>query len=348
LAIFEALGEACYYAFSPGSEIELGDEVRNEVLELAAGYIIETDGSKAKQGAEVIRKLLELGGLDAAGAQKYLELVAGRYEQARDEEGPLRGELLGVMAMLCGRGSYYREASAKLFEKAYVEGLGVKEDSSVREAAVVGLINIDGAKALRVFKEQGLADDESGAVREAVIKLAGRLGKEEDIEWLAAKVASNGEGQSLRPGSGQLAQEAISAILERQKAAVVTEWAEQLAWDGAGTEQVRSLFEIAEKKAEVEKASEVLRVAREALVKIYLEGNDAKQVGRVIAARLSEQDLGAEDALAGQINAYLSSEEVDPAAKETLVGVLEGIETGEEAGERPKWAEQVKIWQQKM
>jgi hypothetical protein len=332
LAIFEALGEACYYAFSPGSEIELGDEVRNEALELAAGYIIETDGSKAKKGAEVIRKLLELGGLDAALAQKYL----------------VRGELLGVMATLCGRGSYYREASAKLFEKAFVEGLGVEEDSSVREAAVAGLTNIDGAKALRVFKAQGLADDESSTVRESVIKLAGRFGKEEDVEWLTAKVASNGEGQALRPGSGQVAQEAIGAILGRQKAAVVAQWAEQLAWDGAGTEQVRSLFEIAEKKAEVEKAVEVLRAAREALVEIYLEGNDAEQVGRVIAARLGEQDLGAEDALAKQINAYLSSEEVDPAAKELLVGVLEGIETAEEAGERPKWAEQVKIWRERL
>jgi hypothetical protein len=348
LAIFEALGEACYYAFSPGSEIELGDEVRNEALELASGYIIETDGSKAKKGAEVIRKLLELGGLDAVLAQKYLELVAGRYEQARSEEGPLRGELLGVMATLCGRGSYYREASAKLFEKAFVEGLGVEEDSSVREAAVAGLMNIDGAKALRVFKEQGLADDESSTVRETVIKLASRLGKEEDLEWLAAKVDSNGEGQSLRPGSGQVAQEAIGAILGRQKAAVVAKWAEQLALDGAGTEQVRSLFEIAEKKAEVEKAVEVLRVAREALVVIYLEGNDAEQVGRVIAARLSEQHLGAEDGLAKQIDAYLSSEEVDPAAKETLVGILEGIETGEEAGERPKWTGQVKIWRERL
>jgi hypothetical protein len=89
-------------------------------------------------------------------------------------------------------------------------------------------------------------------------------------------------------------------------------------------------------------------VAREALVVIYLEGNDAEQVGRVIAARLSEQDLGAEDGLAKQIDAYLSSEEVDPVAKETLVNVLEGIEIAEEAGERPKWAEQVKIWQQKI
>jgi hypothetical protein len=340
LAIFEALGESCYYAFSPGSEIELGEEVRDETLELASGYIIEADGSKAKKGAEVIRKLLELGGLDAALAQKYLKLVAGRYEQAESEEGPLRGELLGVMATLCGRGSYYREASAKLFEESFRKGLVVKGDNSVREASVAGLINIDGTKALRVFEEQGLADDESSTVREAVIKLAGRVGKEEDVEWLAVKVDSNGDGQ--------LAQEAIGAILGRQKAAVVAGWAGQLAWEGAGTEQVRSLFEIAEKKAEVEKAVDVLGAVREALVKIYLEGNDAEQVRRVIAARLGEQDLGAEEGLSKQINAYLSSDEVDPAAKETLIGVLEGIETGEEAGERPKWADQVKVWRQRV
>ncbi len=336
LAIFEALGEACYYAFSPGSEIELSSEVRNETLELAARYIIEKDGQKAKKGAEVIRKLLELPGLEAARAQKYLGLVAGRSEQAKSEDGPLRGELLGIMATLCGRGSYYRVAAAKLFEEVFLEGLRVDEDDGVREAAVAGLVNIDGAKALALFKERGLADDDSSTIREAVIELAGRVGKQEDVEWLAEKVDSNGEGQ--------LAQEAISVILGRQKAAVVAEWAEQLAWDGAGSEQVRYLLEVAEKKADSEKAVEVLWSVREALVEIYLESNDAGQVGRVMSVRLSEQDIGAEDALVEQIDAYLVSEEVEPVAKETLIGILEGIEIAQEAGERPRWGEQVKVW----
>ncbi len=336
LAIFEALGEACYYAFSPGSEIELSSEVRNETLELAARYIIEKDGQKAKKGAEVIRKLLELPGLEAARAQKYLGLVAGRSEQAKSKDGPLRGELLGIMATLCGRGSYYRVAAAKLFEKAFLEGLRVDEDDGVREAAVAGLVNIDGAKALALFKERGLADDDSSTIREAVIELAGRVGKQEDVEWLAEKVDSNGEGQ--------LAQEAIGAILGRQKAVVVADWAEQLAWDGAGSEQVRYLLEVAEKKADSEKAVEVLWSVREALVEIYLESNDAGQVGRVMSVRLSEQDIGAEDALVEQIDAYLVSEEVEPVAKETLIGILEGIEIAQEAGERPRWGEQVKVW----
>lgn len=336
LAIFEALGEACYYAFSPGSEIELSGEVRNETLELAARYIIEKDGQKAKKGAEVIRKLLELPGLEAARAQKYLGLVAGRGEQAKSEDGPLRSDLLGIMATLCGRGSYYRVAAAKLFEEAFLEGLQVDEDDGVREAAVAGLVNIDGAKALALFKERGLADDDGSTIREAVIELAGRVGKQEDVGWLAEKVDSNGEGQ--------LAQEAIGAILGRQKAVVVADWAEQLAWDGAGSEQVRALFEVAEKKADSEKAVEVLWSVREALVEIYLESNDAGQVARVMSARLSEQDIGAEDTLVAQIDAYLVSDEVELAAKETLIGVLEAIEMGEKAGERPRWAEQLKVW----
>jgi len=340
LAIFEALGEACYYAFSPGSEIELSSEVRNETLELAARYIIEKDGQKAKKGAEVIRKLLELPGLEVARAQKYLGLVAGRGEQAKSEDGPLRSELLGIMATLCGRGSYYRVAAAKLFEEVFVEGLGVDEDNAVREAAVAGLVNIDGAKALALFKERGLADDDSSTIREAVIELAGRVGKAEDVGWLAEKVDSNGEGQA--------AYEAIGAILGRQKAVVVADWAEQLAWDGAGNEQVRALFEVAEKKADSEKAVEVLWSVREALVEIYLESNDAGQVGRVMSAKLSEQDIGAEDGLVEQIDAYLVSDEVEPVAKETLIGVLEAIEIGEEVGERPRWAEQLKVWRQRL
>ena len=32
------------------------------------------------------------------------------------------------------------------------------------------------------------------------------------------------------------------------------------------------------------------------------------------------------------------------AAKETLIGILEGVEIAQEAGERPRWVEEIKIW----
>ena len=339
LAIFEALGEACYYAFSPGSEIELPGEIKNETLELAGRYIIEKDAEKAKKGAEVIRKLLELAGLEPAQAQKYLGLVAGRYEQAKGEEGALRGELLGVMAMLCGRGGHYRVSAGKLFEKSFMEGLG-EEDNAIREAAVAGVINIDGGKALRVFKERGLVDDGSSIVRKAVIELAGQVGKEEDIGWLAKKIGSDEDGE--------LAYQAVSEILVRQKAATVAEWAQKLSWGAESEGRVRDLLEMAEDKAAGEKAEDVLLAVREALLEIYLDSGDAEKVGRLMAARLREKDLGGEDSLVAQIDGHLDSQEVEEEAKATLVGILEGIEIENEESPRPKWAEQVEIWRQKL
>jgi len=336
LAIFEALGEACYYAFSPGSQIELPSGVRDKTLELAGNYIVEQDGNKAKKGAEVIRKLLELAGLEPAQAQKYLELIADRAKQAKTQGGPVYGELLGIMATLCGRGGYYRTEAAKLFETAFMEGLAVEQDASVRQAAVAGLTNIDGIRALIVFKERGLADDQNPAIRKAVIELAGRVGAHQDLEWLAKKVDSSVNSQA--------AYEAIAEILARQKAAVVSDWAKNLASDGAGIEQVRLLFEMAEKKAEGENDQDVLWTVRDALLGIYLKSNDAAGVGRLMSARLGKQDIDDKDGWIAQIEAYLGSEQVEQPAKEKLVEILEQIETAPQTAQRPAWAEQLKIW----
>ena len=56
------------------------------------------------------------------------------------------------------------------------------------------------------------------------------------------------------------------------------------------------------------------------------------------------QDIGAEDELVERIDAYLGSEEIEPAAKETLIGILEQIQIAPQAGERPSWTEQIKVW----
>jgi len=63
MAIFEALGEACFFAFSPGSKITLPAEVKTETLQIADSYTAKEDPEIAKKGAEVLRKLLELDGL---------------------------------------------------------------------------------------------------------------------------------------------------------------------------------------------------------------------------------------------------------------------------------------------
>jgi len=215
-----------------------------------------------------------------------------------------------------------------------------EEDNAIREAAVAGVINIDGGKALRVFKERGLVDDGSSIVRKAVIELAGQVGKEEDIGWLAKKIGSDEDGE--------LAYQAVSEILVRQKAATVAEWAQKLSWGAESEGRVRDLLEMAEDKAAGEKAEDVLLAVREALLEIYLDSGDAEKVGRLMAARLREKDLGGEDSLVAQIDGHLDSQEVEEEAKATLVGILEGIEIENEESPRPKWAEQVEIWRQKL
>jgi HEAT repeat protein len=340
LAIFEALGEACYYAFSPGSEIELAGEVRNKTLELAGRYIIEKDAAKAKKGAEVVRKLLAFEGLETALAEKYLVLVGGRYEKSKVGEGSLRGELLAVMAMLCGRSSYYRLSAIKLFEDAFMEGLVVEDDNAVREAAVGGVINIDKVTALALFKERGLVDDDSDTVRKAVIEVTGEVGDGEDLVWVAEKIGSNGEGE--------LAYQAMREILRRQKASVVAEWAGRLAGGAASDGQMRDLLEMAEDKAVGEKATDILLSVRAALVEIYLAGGDAEKVGRVMTAQLRQNDLGAGDVLVAKVDAYLDSGEVEAEAKARLIGVLEGVEVEGAEGVRVKWTEQVKAWRERL
>ena len=64
-----------------------------------------------------------------------------------------------------------------------------------------------------------------------------------------------------------------------------------------------------------------------------------------MSARLSEQDIGDKDVFVALIDAYLDSKEVEPAAKKALVGILEQVVTAQQAGERPRWAEQIKAWQ---
>ena len=52
LAMFEALGEACFFAFSPGSKIELPGEIKLQTLEIAGGYLNSDDIETAKKGGD--------------------------------------------------------------------------------------------------------------------------------------------------------------------------------------------------------------------------------------------------------------------------------------------------------
>ncbi|MGA2094437.1 MAG: hypothetical protein ABSH16_13705, partial [Sedimentisphaerales bacterium] len=125
LELFVALGAACQYALVPTSGAQITPELRMQTLEWAAGYLNDDDAKKAHKGAEVMRKLLEPGGLSDEGANKYLNLLVERYNktlQAGDaNKSELRGDLLATMARLCGQSAYKAEVARRfsgLFEEA--------------------------------------------------------------------------------------------------------------------------------------------------------------------------------------------------------------------------------------
>ena len=340
LALFESLGEACYFAFSPGSSITLSDNMRTETLSWAEKFIAEDQLQPAKAGAEVIRKLLEPNGLQEEQINKYLNLVAERYKRTDQQaDTTLRTELLHIMARLCAQGTH-RDKAAALFNDDFIEGLSDSENASVRLAAVDGLINIDRAAALKIFKARSLFVDESASIRSAVIDLARQVGELQDIEWLSPVIAGNGEGE--------IAWHAIREILQRQPVENVVEWIQKL--EGVVSEdRIRNLLEMAAKKAEAEKKPAILKSLNERLrsmsLQLFLRNADYEKVAELIAQYLEQADLNVENILIKDIQKYLISPDIDDAQKTRLLEKLSAIET-EQGNTRTQWAEQLHILKQ--
>jgi len=368
-----ALGEACYAAALGGSDVKVSESIRQEALELAGEYLADTDVKKAQKGGEVVKRLLEQNGLSDNDIEKYLRLLVQRYDREKDnkeEEEILRGELLDMLAGLCGKGVSCRTQASRLLEPVFVEALGC-ETILVREAAVTGLINIDSTRALKILtdKKRGLIDDESTIIRGALIELAGDVGSVNDLDWLSKKAAGSGVGES--------AWQAMVKIFRRCKAEVVDEWVGTLA--GTSTvndERLRTLLELAEKKAEGENKAAMARTVRmrlaelygkagqfdlaakyygilfenadnsedkdailSALLKIYLQAGKMTAAKDVITNRLLNRDLDANDVVAVQIERYLeASSDADAKA---FVDLLGGIDA---EGDRTAWRRQLERW----
>ncbi|MCX5637105.1 MAG: hypothetical protein NTX52_05355, partial [Planctomycetota bacterium] len=376
LAIFEALGEACFFAFSPGSPIKLSGDIRSETLDLAGKYLVEVDVQKAQKGAEVIRKLLELNGMEKEQTQKYLELLHRRYEQSISETGVLRAALLQVMARLCSQTSNCRVSAAKLYIGAFTEGLDAADNNAVRESAVSGLVNVDKVEALRLFRERRLYEDGSTAIRRAVMDLVAQNGGTEDIEWLAGRLNLNGDAE--------LVWQTMRQVLSRQGAVLIADWANRLAGTEPNSERVRELLDIAEKKAQAEQKADVVLSVRQKLLELYVQkgdytkveaycrlllkdpaiGEDGERIGlllleaclhlgdwngvRQLAAKRLETvgDLGADDPMVVKIEAYLFQPNTETDAKTQLLSAIAGIKVNDT--QKPKWAAKVKMWHEKL
>ena len=65
------------------------------------------------------------------------------------------------------------------------------KDNSVREAAVAGIIKIDGPAALATLVAMDMKNDPSAAIRKSLMDLAGKIGGPNDLKWLVAKINTN-------------------------------------------------------------------------------------------------------------------------------------------------------------
>lgn len=372
MELFVALGGACYYAFLPDSPIKIPLETRKQTLEEATKYLIEPDGKKAQKGAEVIKKLLEQDGLASDDVDKYLGSLAERYKQEKGKaDGTLRGELLSAMADLCAQ-SVYNARAKNLFGPLFKEALADKTDL-VRQAAVDGLINIDKAKALNIFRT-GSVNDSSTKIRERVIELASQVGGKEDLDWLWEKIGSGTE-------SG-LAWGAMLKIFNNSGAEVLEKWMGKFDAEGAKVklsgEQMTSFLKIAERKIDAKKNPGVLRDIRSRLVDfyrkngkfeeaadylgtlweaaqnpeqkkpitgelldVYLRWPEIDRAAKLVNNRLLEGDLGSGSVIVTSIDNYIGNHPDGTDPNVVLKALLAKIKTTES---RPNWTEQVKRW----
>ncbi len=372
MELFVALGGACYYASLPDSKFKIPKEVKEQTLEWAVKYLSEQEPKKAQKGAEVMKKLLEQGGLESVKVDRYLDLLAEKFnQQTKTANGTLRGELLSAMAGLCAPQSFYNAQAKKRFKPLFEAALSDKTDL-VREAAVDGLIYIDKAGALRRLRKD-FVNDPSAIVRKKLIDLAGEIGAKEDLVWLVEKVGSNSESEP--------AWQAMLKIFNNSDAGVLNEWIDKVISQNSQTklsdEQKISFLEIAQRKAasenkpemlknvrqkladlyiaigQFERAAEYLGLLRETaqtmqekeaflsnLLVVYLRWPKVELGAKLVENCLLEKDLDPNNVIVRSIDEYLSnpSPGADP---NTVLKVLAETKTPQS---RPKWRQQLKKW----
>ncbi|MFC1738516.1 hypothetical protein ACFL1G_05640, partial [Planctomycetota bacterium] len=371
--LFVALGAACQYAFSPNSGITIAPGIRNEVLNLASEYLMEQEPVKVRNGAEVIKKLLKQEGLSSEDVDKYLASFVERYQQEKqkNDNGMLCAELLSTMAELCAQGGLPAEQAGEKFGPVFEQAL-TDTSNPIREAAVDGVVNIDKMSALRRLRKDFVNDD-SAVVRTKVIDLAGEVGGQADLSWLAEKTTNNTENEA--------AWQAMSNIFKRSDADTLDDWMGRFdvqgVDNGLSEEQMLSFLEIAEQKADGENKPEMLRNVKKRLavlygktgsfepaaeylgqllqsaennekaefinqlLMVYLKGQNFKSATDLVHNYLLEQDLDPNDLIIKSLDSFMNTPPAgaDPNA---LLVELEQLEIPQD----PNWTAQKHLWRQ--
>jgi len=370
--LFVALGVACSSAISgPPAEISVKlKKIRSTTLELAAEqYLFSKDDEKARNAAEVIRKLLIKDGLESGEVDKYLNLLSTRYRDEKDKpNGALRGMLMNAMASLCSPESTCKKKAHDLFKSQFEEALRDKMDY-VREEAVNGLAYIDTTKALELIRAS-FFNDPSETLRKKLIALVDEKGDERDLNNLAEKIGKNSEGE--------LSWQAMLSIFRRlseSKNAVWKDWVGKLTSEkGSYTNAQRIAFlKVAEAKVPAGMKQDVRKTLgdlyysvgqyehaadyfntlyraaqntndKDALLKkllnASLKGAQLERITGLIGNHLSEGDLDPNGVVIPLLNDYLGK----PPLGANQKAVLKALEEIKVSQERPKWRHWLDGW----
>jgi hypothetical protein len=370
--LFVALGGACSNAILSNPTTSISPEikeVRNQTLIWASKFLFEDKPDKARNGAEVIKKLLKRDGLEPKEVDKYLGLLLDRYaRQKNSPDGTLRGELLSEMASLCAQDSACRATATKLFENSFLEALR-DEGNFVREAAVDGLTYIDKTKALTILRNDFI-NDPSLIVREKIIALANAVGGSDDLIWLVEKIGTNSESEP--------AWQAMLKIFNGSDAGVLKEWMNKLTLPSSKVKLTnaqkidflkiaeaakgnsenkleirKKLAELYYETAQFEQAADYLSIlyeiaqtpeAKEAilpkLLDTCLRGSKLEHAAELVRYQLTQADLDPNSIIVQSINNYFNNPPVgsDPNG---VLKILVAIKTPKD---RPKWQQQLKNW----
>ncbi|HUT47579.1 MAG TPA: hypothetical protein VMX36_14955 [Sedimentisphaerales bacterium] len=370
--LLEALGGACSNAILSNPTATISPEIkeiRKQTLEWAAKFLFEKNAEKARNGAVVIKKLLNRDGLEPKEVDRYLGLLSERYDKQKDNtDGTLRGELLNEMAALCAQDSTCREKAARLFGNLFVEALR-DESNFVREAAVDGLTYINKTNALKLLRSDFI-NDPSITLREKIIALADAVGGREDLDWLAEKIGLNSESDP--------AWQAMLKIFTGSDTGVLKKWMDKLTVQSSkiklSDEQKIDFLEIAEsakgngeympeirkklaglyyKTGQYEQAEGYYSIlyeiaqtpeGKKAILPNFLDaclkGAKTERIAELVKSCLAEGDLDPNSIVVKTIDSYFSKPPVGADPNEVLK-VLIAIKVPQG---RPQWKQQLKGW----
>jgi len=377
--LFVALGWACSSAISSSAPAKISPEIkaiRADTLKWAEKFLSEKeDAEKARNGAEVIEKLLKRDGLEDKEVNKHLDLLLARYEQEKGKSGgTLTGELLSAMAGLCTQNSSCSGKAAKLYWPLFERALR-DETAFVRETAVDGLANIDKTRALGILRDR-FVNDPSVNMRKKIIALADVVGDKRDLEWLSEKIGVNSESKP--------AWQAMSNIFKGSNADTVNDWVERLTAENnrklTGQQKIGFLIAAVEKAdsenkpqmlkdvrarlaahyrktGQYDKAEEYLDKLRSMattpeqrtkavadLLDLYFAWPKTDLAAKLLAVALETEDLDADGVLLKTLDEHLTepTKGVDP---KVVVARLAEIKTPQN---REKWVKWLKGWQTRL